>query len=112
MRTKQKLVSVIVAGSIGLFTCNANALTLKQSVSEVLGTNPVIQERLKNFYETQQDLNIAQSEYLPSIDLRTSYGQNKAGRIDDDVTDMNYKHYTNSLKITQNLFNGFSTTNK
>ncbi|MDY0321805.1 MAG: TolC family outer membrane protein [Arcobacteraceae bacterium] len=112
LQTKQRLVSIVVAGSIGLFACNADAFTLKQSVSEVLGTNPIIQERLKNFYETQQDLNIAKSEYLPSIDFNSSYGHNKAGRIDDDVTDMNYKHYTNSLKITQNLFNGFSTTNK
>ncbi len=112
LKSKQKLMSAIVVASVGLFPCTVNALSLKESVSEVLGTNPVIQERLKNFYETQQDLNIAKSEYLPSIDLRTSYGQNKAGRIDDDVTDMNYKHYTNSIKITQNIFNGFSTTNK
>lgn len=112
LKSKQKLMSAIVVASVGLFPCTVNALSLKESVSEVLGTNPVIQERLKNFYETQQDLNIAKSEYLPSIDLRTSYGQNKAGRIDDNVTDMNYKHYTNSIKITQNIFNGFSTTNK
>jgi adhesin transport system outer membrane protein len=112
IKSKHKLVSTIVVASIGLFPLNGDALTLKESVSEVLKTNPTIQERLKNFYETQQDLNIATSEYLPSIDLRSSYGKNDAGNIKDDVNDIGYKHYSNSLKITQNLFNGFSTTNK
>ncbi|NLO17168.1 MAG: TolC family protein [Arcobacter butzleri] len=111
-KPKQRLVSVLVASSLGLFATNANAFTLKDGVSEVLTTNPVVQERLKNFYETQQDLNIAESEYLPSVDLISRFGHNRAGDLRSHITDVSYKHYTNSLKITQNLFNGFSTTNK
>ncbi|WP_228126545.1 TolC family outer membrane protein [Candidatus Marinarcus aquaticus] len=89
------------------------ALTLKESVVEALNTNPVVQERLKNFNATQQDLNIAESEFYPSIDYVGRYGRNRAGELkEDEVTDQTYRYYSNSLKLTQNLFNGFSTLNK
>lgn len=116
---KRKLFS-IVASSICLLSMNLQALTLKESVLEALDTNPVVQERLKNFNETQQDLEITKSEWLPSLDYRATFGRNSAGNIKDsadssydhNVTNESYNNYTNSLKLTQNIFNGFSTTNK
>ncbi|RBQ25941.1 MULTISPECIES: TolC family outer membrane protein [Arcobacteraceae] len=119
LRTKRNLLS-IVASSFCLFGINLNALTLQETLVEVMNTNPVVQERLKNFNETQQDLEIAKSEWLPSIDYRGSFGRNNGGDIKDNgnskydftARDATYNHYTNSLKITQNLFNGFSTTEK
>jgi len=43
-----------------------SALTLKESIIEAMNTNPVVQERLKNYRATQQDLNVANSEYYPN----------------------------------------------
>jgi adhesin transport system outer membrane protein len=107
---KKWIMTFILSGSL---CSNGYALSLQQSVSEALKTNPVVQERLKNFHETQQDLNIVQSEFYPSLDYIGSYGRNNAGRLkQDDVVDESYRHYTHSLKLTQNLFNGFSTLNK
>lgn len=99
---------------------NLEALNLKEALNEVLDTNPVVKERLKNFNETRQDLEIAKSEWLPSLDYRASIGMNNSGFIKDSgnskfkhkVRDTSYSHYTNSLKLTQNIFNGFSTTEK
>ncbi|MDY0051566.1 MAG: TolC family outer membrane protein [Aliarcobacter sp.] len=117
---KKRLFSVVVS-SICLVSINLQALTLKESVLEALDTNPIVQERLKNFNETQQDLEITKSEWLPSLDYRATIGRNNAGEIKDyssnseyknSVSDQTYNHYTNSLKLTQNLFNGFSTTHK
>ncbi|MCG3694236.1 hypothetical protein [Aliarcobacter butzleri] len=51
LKSKKRLISV-VASAICLLSVNLNALTLKESVLEVLDTNPVVQERLKNFNET------------------------------------------------------------
>ena len=115
----KKIVLSIVTGFC-LFGTNLSALSLKDAINEVLDTNPVVQERLKNLNETRQDLQIAKSEWLPSLDYRASYGINNAGSLKDSgnsnfnhtVRDVNYKHYTNSLKLTQNIFNGFSTTEK
>ena len=120
LKVKRRLISV-VASSICLFSMNLQALTLKNSVLEAMETNPVVQERLKNFNETQQDLEITKAEWLPSLDYRATFGRNSAGNLKDNdpgskydhgVKDTTYNHYTNSLKLTQNIFNGFSTTNK
>ncbi|MFY9093369.1 TolC family protein, partial [Aliarcobacter butzleri] len=119
LKSKKRLISV-VASAICLLSVNLNALTLKESVLEVLDTNPVVQERLKNFNETQQDLEIAKSEWLPSLDYSARIGRNNSGELKDSgsskfdhtVQDRTYSHYTNSLKLTQNIFNGFSTTHK
>ena len=120
LKVKRRLISV-VASSICLFSMNLQALTLKNSVLEAMETNPVVQERLKNFNETQQDLEITKAEWLPSLDYRATFGRNSGGNLKDNdpgskydhgVKDTTYNHYTNSLKLTQNIFNGFSTTNK
>lgn len=118
---KNSLISLISLSS--LFTSSLLGYSLQESVVEVLNTNPVVQERLKNFRATQQDLNIAEAEYYPSVDLRSSYGYNKAGDLkkgtvgnDDDydhnVRNSDYRNYENSLTVTQNLFDGFGTTHK
>ncbi len=100
---------------------NLNALSLKESVSEVIKTNPVISERLTNYRATQQDLNIAESEYYPRVDIRAVAGYNDLGGLKDysqnsdfkhNVVDLNYKNYETSLTITQNIFDGFGTMHK
>ncbi|MCT7482789.1 TolC family outer membrane protein [Aliarcobacter cryaerophilus] len=121
MNLKKVILSMVTATC--LFSINANALTLKETLNEVLETNPVVQERLKNLNETREDLNIAKSEWLPSLDYRGTIGRNNSGDLKDgdvskgssfnhNVRDSSYSHYTNSLKLTQNIFNGFSTTEK
>ena len=109
MNVKKVILSVITATC--LFSINANALTLKETLNEVLETNPVVQERLKNLNETREDLNIAKSEWLPSLDYRGTIGRNNSGDLKDSgnssfnhtVRDSSYSHYTNSLKLTQNI---------
>ena len=109
--------------SSALLFCVTSSLfsqTLKESVSEAMSTNPVVQERLKNYRSTQQDLNIAESEYYPQLDLRASIGYTDAGNLKTDndgawnhsVVDENYAFYESSLILTQNIFDGFGTTNK
>jgi len=102
--------------SLTAFSCIVSSslfgLTLKESVVEVLNTNPIIQERLKNYRATQQDLNIAESEYYPKVDLRAVAGTNYAGKLYNHVRNVNYTNYETSLQLTQNLFDGFGTMHK
>ncbi len=95
-----------------VLSSSLSALTLNESVKEILDTSPIVKERLSHIREVQQDLNIAESEYYPSVDFKASIGQNSSGKLNNDVESESYMHYTNSLKITQNIFNGFSTTHK
>jgi len=109
--------------TVGLFTLfylqSLSALTIKESVVEVMDTNPVVQERLRNYRATREDLNVANSEYLPSVDFRASLGYTKSGVVKNTnaswnhaVRDENYGNYESSLVLTQNLFDGFGTTYK
>jgi len=116
---KNKLIIFVISSLF--YTISLSALTLKESVIEVMDTNPIVQERLKNYRATQQDLNIAESEYYPSLDFRAAVGYTKAGGLKNNnpgdkwnhnVADKNYNNYESSLILTQNLFDGFSTMNK
>lgn len=74
---RDSLVSLVVSSI--LLGSTLSALTLKEAVIETLETNPVVKERLKNFNETQQDLEIVKSEWLPSLDYRASIGRVNSG---------------------------------
>jgi len=91
----------------------AQAHTLKDSVERVLETNPIVLERLANYKETAKDLSIANSEYLPTLDLSATVGQE---RTDNDnaniIADNSLNFYETSLTLMLNVFNGFGTTNK
>ncbi|MCK5914889.1 MAG: TolC family protein, partial [Deltaproteobacteria bacterium] len=108
--TKPLFILGGLAGLLLLFIpVNAAALTLEEAVTEAINTHPVVQERLKNFRATQQDLNIADSGYLPKLDLISGIGYKKNGLLSDHVTDDSTDVYRNSLVLTQNLFQGFAT---
>jgi len=97
-----------------LFTSILFSDALYENIQEILTTNPIIQERLKNFRATQQDMNIAGSEYYPTLDLRLVASYSRAGDdnqniLHNDVDKSQYESYESSLTFTQNLFNGFST---
>ncbi len=120
MKKSRKILFFVNSFYLLLF-CELNALTLKDSVVEVLKTNPIISERLKNYRATQQDLNIAESEYYPKLDFRAVAAYNTAGEIKDyaddseyhhNVIDEEYRNYETSLTLTQNIFDGFGTMHK
>ena len=101
-----------------LLITSLNAQDLKSTVEEVLSTNPTVQERLKNYNATKEDITSAQSGYYPKLDLNLGVGienndrtdKNGVSTLTSDQESLNV--YQNSLKYTHNLFNGFSTTYK
>ncbi len=103
---------LLIASVLVFLSLNTYAATLQENVGEVLVTNPIIQEKLRNYRITREDLHIAESEYYPTIDLRSSITKNKAGNLNSDVAESDYTNYENSITLTQNLFNGFGTQNR
>lgn len=93
-----------------------NAQDLKTSVEEVLSTNPVILERLKNYNATKEDITNAQSGYYPKIDISLGTGVENTDRsgltTSPSSTSANFNVYQNSIKYTQNIFKGFQTTSQ
>ena len=51
-----------------------SAQELKTSISEVIDTNPIIQERLKNYNATKEDITNAKAAYYPKLDLSLGGG--------------------------------------
>ncbi|MBU1216042.1 TolC family outer membrane protein [bacterium] len=93
-----------------------NAQDLRTSVEEVLSTNPVVLERLKNYNATKEDITNAQSGYYPKIDISLGAGNENTEKrnVPNALTDASYNFdvYQNSIKYTQNIFKGFATTNQ
>jgi len=112
MKYKASKIALSIFASCMFCTVNISAQTLKESVVEVINTNPIVTERLKNYRSVQQDLNIAKSKYLPRLDLRSTASYNESGHFISDVKDQDFRSYENSLKLTQNIFEGFRTTHQ
>jgi len=92
-----------------------NAQNLKVTIQEVLSTNPVILERLKNYNSTKEDITNAKSGYYPKLDLSLGGGYektDKSSRPTQANESFDFSVYQNSLTYTQNLFKGFETTYK
>ncbi len=85
------------------------ATTLKDVVAEVLETNPIVKERLRNYKATREEVDIAAAGYYPKLDLEVAGGRKYTGRISGDVARETYNVFQNSLVLRQNLFSGFST---
>jgi adhesin transport system outer membrane protein len=108
--------------SLFLIVLSLNAQTLKMTVDEVLSTNPIVLERLKNYNATKEDITSAESGYYPKLDISVGGGYESSKKEDaygyttirdkdgKNVDSLNLGVYQGSLTYTQNLFKGFATT--
>jgi adhesin transport system outer membrane protein len=103
MKLKALLIPVICMG-----ISSVSAATLKDVVGDVLETNPIIKERLKNYNATKEDISIANAGYLPTLDVQASAGRKYTNRFNGGVEE-SFDIFQSSLMLRQNIFNGFST---
>lgn len=103
---KQLVTSMLYTATISL---SAQTFTLKDTVSRVLDTNPIIQERLHNYRATKANLRGAEAGYYPTIDIEAGIGKDYKGKFTPEK-DKNYDVFHNAIIIRQNIFNGFSTS--
>ena len=92
-----------------LLSPSSQALTLKETVNEVIHTHPIVQERLKNYRATQSDISIADAGYMPTIDIVGGVGYKTQGHLNSDVTEGDFNTYNSAIILKQNIFNGFDT---
>jgi len=101
-----------------LLTELLNAQTLKNVLLETLNSNPVVLEKLREYREYDQRVNVYKSELLPKLDISTSYNYNHSNDFVDNtdifgniLVENSFDTYRASITLTQNIFNGFKTTN-
>ena len=108
--TKSKLLLAPVVCCLGM--SSVEATSLKDVVAEVLDTNPIIIERLRNYKATREEVSIADAGYYPTLNLQSSFGKKYDGRVTSRVAKATENVFQNSLILRQNIFDGFSTHEK
>lgn len=104
-----KKISLALLTAVSLLS----AEDLRTTVKEVLSTNPIILERLKNYNSTKEDIKIAKSGFYPKLDLSLGAGYEHTELNNRPATpdgSFDFGVYDNSLTFTQNIFKGFETT--
>ncbi|WP_024954692.1 TolC family outer membrane protein [Sulfurospirillum arcachonense] len=104
MKTKLMLVASIVAlPLVGV------AVTLDETVKNVLNTNPLVQERINYFRSVKQDVSIAESGYYPKLDLVAGIGKERTKNNNTGYENKTLDRQEAAIVLTQNIFEGFGT---
>ncbi len=105
----KKFLKSIVLASLLVSCANANdRFTLDEMLNEVIQNDPAVQERLHQYESIVHEVDMSKSGYLPTLDLTAKSGKKDTKTWDPTAKD-NYDASEASLKLTQNLFNGFGT---
>jgi len=102
-------LNIVLSILMGLIPLYISADSLPSIIENVLDTNPIVKERLYYYEVTKSEIGIAKSGYYPSVDLESSIGRKTTGRVDNNISSETYNVFQNSLKLKQNIFNGFYT---
>ncbi len=76
-------------------------------INSAVDAHPNVNRQINFYKQVLQDLDIAQSDNLPTLDYRGEIGQEKLHREDSDSSNLAY--YKNNLTLRQNLFRGYKT---
>ncbi len=94
------------------FSMTAQSISFQEYITEVVNTNPLVREQVHAYRQVVQDHKIALSGWRPSLDVSGSVGRSsrKAPNTSQNRTTFNESQV--DLTLTQNLFDGFNTTNQ
>jgi len=106
MKIKLALVACMVA-----LPMVSVAVTLEETVKEVLNTNPQVLERINYFRSVKQDVGIAESGYYPKLDVVAGIGREETNNRGTLFTNKTLDRQEAGIVLSQNLFEGFGTQN-
>jgi adhesin transport system outer membrane protein len=106
-----KKVVLALLSALCLFPVSSVAISLSDYVADTLSAHPSVYQQVHIFRQVVSDRDIAESGWLPSVDLQAS-----TGSYDSDspllTAPREYDSSQAELSVTQNLFNGFDTTHQ
>ncbi|MCG3863136.1 MULTISPECIES: TolC family outer membrane protein [unclassified Photobacterium] len=105
---KKNIITLTIVSA--LFSQTASAETLEQAMSHTIQTNPKVLQALHQYKASAQQIAQEKADYLPSLDLHSSYRSDNT----DDKDSKNLQSYSGdiSLNLHQNIFNGLYTTHQ
>ena len=96
----------------GLLTHQASlADNLEHVVYEAIQTNPDMAVSVQNYYSSRAELDSAQGNFLPSLDLSADTGKEDIDRVGTQ-TDSNETRAQARLQLTIPVFRGFANANE
>lgn len=109
-RLPKLLLALSSAIAINGFSASAQAIELTPTVEDAILHSPEFRQQVKAKQGVQADLRGAEGGWLPSVDLAAGIGKEQietdAGEIWDET------RQEASIRVTQNLFEGFGTQNE
>ena len=102
----------VIAVFVLLAAGAARALSLDAFVSEAVQTNPLVLEQVHLYRQVAQDERIALSGWRPRLDLAASLGLFSRNAPNTGQRRREFDSQQADLTLTQNLFDGFNTTNQ
>lgn len=105
---KKTFLSVLLIASA--LSGTANAQSIFEALSSAYNTNPTLQAQRAYLRAVDENVAIAKSGYRPNVYLQGSYTDSD---VDSNIAPKNQDNTKTSLaaKVSQPLFNGFSTVN-
>ena len=88
------------------------AFDLSTMVVDSVSAHPEVKEKVHAYRRVVNDRTIAESGWRPSIDLQASTGYFNSETPANDNDAVDYNSSSVELSLTQNLFNGYDTTNQ
>jgi len=90
----------------------AKALDLSAMVADSVSAHPEVKEKIHAYRKVVSDRAIAESGWRPSVDLQASTGYYDTDTPSTNNESVDYNSSSVELSLTQNLFNGYDTTNQ
>ena len=106
-RIKQQ--SLLLAASLASQFSFADSL--EEAVFKTIQTNPIMAESVQSYYASRAELDAAQGNFLPSLDLSADTGKEDIDRIGAN-TDSNETRAQAKLQLTVPLFRGFANSSE
>jgi adhesin transport system outer membrane protein len=88
------------------------AITINEAIEDAIIHNPEFRQEVKTFRTRQAEVETAEGRYYPTIDLNAGIGYEEVNRPGINNEGDGLTRRETSIKLTQNLFEGFGTENE
>ncbi|MBO1926456.1 TolC family outer membrane protein [Thiomicrorhabdus sp. 6S2-11] len=109
-RLPKLIIALSSAIAINGFSTSAQAIELIPTVEDAIMHSPEFRQQVKEKQGVQADLRGAEGGWLPSVDLAAGIGKETVNTDAGEVWDETRREA--SIRVTQNLFEGFGTQNE
>ncbi|MAZ86108.1 MAG: hydroxyalkanoic acid synthase [Cellvibrionaceae bacterium] len=105
-----KKLGAVVALLVGSIVTHASALTLNETVKHTLETNPEVMAARHEYLARTEEVDIAKSGYLPSLDVAAGIGRQTLDAQSTGGEEKTLTRHESSIAARQMVFDGYATS--